>query len=136
MSLDKNLLEKADKTIQVVSETLKGLDFAVTGSYAYSVVGGRPRQGFNFRSDLDIALSEDEISEAISRLKDLPEVLRAFPFYGYDGNPPPRHSGYKIFIEGLLPIHLTQTLKPEQKSDYVLKDGVNFLPPHYYWNKN
>lgn len=149
MDLDTDILTKADRTAYLVSKTLNGLDFAITGSYAHYLVGGRSKSHFSNGSDIDITLNELIFSEAGQRLRDMSGYQRDFDWFGYDGGDqkppiprpqpvpqphPPRHHGLRFIVQGLLPIHLIQTLKPEQANDFILKEGIIFLPPHYCGN--
>lgn len=132
MDLESELLEKAEKTINEISKSLDGLNFAITGSYVKSLFGGKSKSAFSSNSDIDVAVYPEDMEESIERLRKIDKYQKDFPCFGYDGGPRPP-PGRKFIFSELLNVHLVKTLKPEQNRDYLEREGVNYLKPHYFW---
>jgi hypothetical protein len=66
--------DRAIKTVDTVRNMLKGIDFAVTGSYAEHLMFPEC-SSFGIESDIDFAVTERNFSKARNRLLELSELL-------------------------------------------------------------
>ena len=134
------MLDKwTQRSIDVLS-VLEGFEFAVTGSYARKVLSnGSSLFDFDRDSDLDIAVHYSDLEAAYERLKSSEHFLMGHKWLSYGPRVPqpyplpkphpPKSKGYILEIDGGLPIHLVNTLIPEQREDFVNRENLGYLFP-------
>ena len=147
-SLTNSEMVFANKTLEFVKKRLSGIEFAVTGSYANTLLNDSDT--FNKNSDLDIAVYEKDIKK-ITNLLFNPSIYKKIKKTQDYGFPPPPSfleiekvqdyggSGgggpfYLEFSENLLkgtftPTHIIGSLTNKQKSKFTEINGIKYLEP-------
>lgn len=112
------------KTLDFLKQQLQGIDFAVTGSYAESVLSSSNR--FNNKSDLDVIVSECDIEETAEKLLNFPNYTSIHRVYDYGPGPcgpTPSPNPLPKPGEGSKPIKKYDS----QFSEYILKGKLTSI---------
>ena len=138
--MNQNPIEKAKKTLEIIRESLSGLEFAIVGSYASHVLtNGKSEKKFTSESDIDVAVKkydDKELEKALGLLKKTAYFIGIIRSRGYNGTPdpipgdppPPKYPAYTLTSKDFTLVHLIGTL--DNIEEAVNIDGVNYIRGH------
>lgn len=124
-------IERAKRTLEVIAETLDNakVKYAVFGRFAKTILETNKGRKFDKKSDLDIAVYEDDLERAkylLSRSYLSDEIIKR---YCYNSREKP-YPSYIFNKKDCIDIHISGSLPKEMTEEHRVINGITYFAHH------